>query len=546
MTGSGNQPTSRVPAGTVLLWLLAAAVAVFMVVPIGYLAVRAAAAGDGVWALVLRPRTLQLLGHTLLLAAVVTGLALVLSVPLAWLTTRSDLPGRRFWSVALAVPLAIPSYLGAYTLLAAIGPRGMVQQLLDGWGLGLRVPDITGFPGAVLALTLFSYPYIYLNTRAALLRLDPAWEEAARSLSSSPWSTFRRVVLPNLRPALVSGALLVSLYVFSDFGAVSFMRFDTFTRVIYLQYQAAFDRTYGAALSLVLVFCTLLVLVAEFATRGRARYYRQGPGTQRRAPVTRLGPWRWPALILCGSVVTAAIILPVAVIFYWLARGVAGGQGLAAVARAALNSVGVGLLGAILCVLLALPVALITSRNTGPAARLLEGATYIGYGLPGLVVALGLIFFAVNTARFMYQTLLLLLLAYVIMFLPQAMGAWRSALLQVNPRLEEAARSLGYGPWHAMFRVTLPLVMPGVLAGAALVFLTVLKELPATLLLSPIGFSTLATLIWTGTSEAFYARAAPAALLLLLASFLSVFFLFTGERTDLLPIWLRFLRRSSQ
>src|SRR5690606_14709305 len=223
-----------------------------------------------------------------------------------------------------------------------------------------------------------------------------------------------------------------------------------------------------------------------------------------------------------------------------------GGQALAAVGRAALHSVGVAFLGALLCVLLALPVALITSRSSGPAARLLEAATYIGYGLPGLVVALGLIFFAINTARFMYQTLVLLLLAYVIQFLPQAMGAWRSALLQVNPRLEEAARSLGYGPWQAMFRVTVPLVIPGVLAGAALVFLTVLKELPATLLLSPIGFSTLATLIWSGTSEAFYARAAPAALLLLLASFLSVFFLFSGERADLLPTWARFLRRNNQ
>lgn len=504
-----------------------------MVVPLVYLVLRAADVGGGIWAMLARPRTLKLLGQTVLLAAVVTGLSLILALPLAWLTTRSDLPGRRFWSVALAVPLAIPSYLGAYTLLAALGPRGMAQQVLGSLMGGWHFPDLTGFPGAVLALTLFSYPYIYLNARAALLRLDPALEEAARSLSLSRWSTFVRVMLPNLRPALVSGGLLVALYVFSDFGAVSFMRYDTFTRAIYIQYQAAFDRTYGAALSLVLVLCTIFVLGGEFVTRGRNRYHRLGPGSERRPVMTALGKWRLPALVFSSTVLFAALVLPVTVIMFWLFRGMAMGQYMAPVGRAALNSVGVAGLGALACVVLAAPVALITSRQTGWAARLIEGATYIGYALPGLVVALGLIFFALTAMRSLYQSLILVIIAYVVMFLPQAAGSWRTALMQVNPRLEEAARSLGHGPWQTMARVTIPLAAPGVLAGAALVFLTVLKELPATLLLSPIGFSTLATIIWSGTTEAFYSRVAPAALLLLLASFLSVFFLFAGEGNKL-------------
>lgn len=532
------------PGSSMILWVLAVAIIGVMLLPIVYLAVRASTVDGNVWQLVARPRTWQLLGRTLLLATTVTGLSTLLALPLAWLTTRSDLPGRRFWSVALAVPLAIPSYLGAYTLLAALGPYGMVRQLL-GPALDSRFfPDITGFPGAVLALTLFSYPYVYLNVRAAMMRLDPTLEEAARSLSLGSWRTFVRVVLPNLRPAIVSGGLLVALYVFSDFGAVSFMRYDTFTRAIFIQYQAAFDRTYGAVLSLVLIGCTMLVLAAEAFTRGRTRYYRLGPSSGRRAPLVKLGPWRVPALILASLVVLTALVLPLAVVLFWLFRGLASAQVMVPVGQAALNSIFVALLGALAGVLLAAPIAFVASRSFGLVAKAVESAAYIGYALPGLVVALGLIFFSINTAPGLYQTLPLLIFAYVVMFLPQAVGAWRTSLLQVNPRLEEAARGLGHSPWQVLRRVTLPLVTPGVLAGAALVFLTVLKELPATLLLSPIGFSTLAAVIWSGTTEAFYARAAPAALLLLLASFLSVFFLFTGEahRPPRYP-WDRFRRK---
>lgn len=519
-----------VAAPGALAWVLAWSVAGLVFIPVVYLLLRAGGADQGIWRLILEPRTLRLLANTLLLALVVTGAAVVLAVPMAWLTTRSDLPGRRFWTVALAVPLAVPSYLGAYTLIAALGPRGMLQQLLAG-PLGIqRLPDLYGFSGAALALTLFSYPYVYLTVRGSLLRTDPALEEASRSLGYGPLATFWRVVLPNLRPAIASGALLVALYVFSDFGAVSFMQFDTFTRAIYTQYLAAFDRTYGAVLSLLLIFCTGLVLAGEAWTRGRARHDRVGPGLQRRAAVVPLGRWRVPALLFCGAVTILGIGLPLAVVFYWLVNSGEGAAAWTVVWEALVNSVTVAALAALVTVAMALPVARVAARSRSVWSRVVEGASYVGYALPGIVVALGLVFFGIHAAWPLYQTLTMLLFGYAVLFLPQAVGALRSSFLQINPHVEEAARTLGAGSGRTLRTVTLPLLRPGVTAAAALVFLTTIKELPATLLLGPTGFRTLATVVWSTTSEVFYGRAAPAALVLMMVSFLSVAFLLADHR----------------
>ena len=183
------------------------------------------------------------------LAAAVTATAIALALPLAWLTTRTDLPGRRLWATLVTLPLVVPSYIGAYLLVSASGPRGFLQD-----ALGVeQIPSIYGFPGAWLALTLFTYPLVLLPVRSALRRLDPQLEDAARAMGRSPGEAFRSVVMPQLVPAIGAGALLVALYVMSDFGAVSIMRFDSFTREIYISYNSGFDRTPPAALGAVLV-----------------------------------------------------------------------------------------------------------------------------------------------------------------------------------------------------------------------------------------------------------------------------------------------------
>jgi iron(III) transport system permease protein len=513
-----------------LVWVPAAVVAAALFLPLVYLVVRSLEEGWAEFAEVLLDgETLAVLGRSALLAAVVTGASVMVAVPLAWLTVRTDLPGRRGWAVLATLPLVIPSYVGGFVLVSALGPRGMLQGALEPLGVE-RLPEIYGFPGAALALTLFSYPYIFLTVRSALRGMDPALEEAARSLGTGAWTTFFRVTLPQMRPAMVAGALLVALYSLSDFGAVSLLQYDSFSREIYIQYRSAFDRTPAAILALMLVALTAAILLVEDRTRGRGRYHRSAAGGARSGAVVALGRWRWPALLFCGGVVGLALAAPVGVLAFWLVRGLAEGEPLRPLWMATWSSVYASGLAAGVVALAALPVAVLAVRFPGRVAGLVERMTYLGYALPGIVLAFSLVFFGANYAPWAYQTLGLLIFAYAVHFLPQAVGATRAALLQVNPSVEEVARGLGRGPAGVVVTVTAPLASSGILAGAALVFLTTMKELPATLLLSPTGFETLATRIWSATTDAFFARAAAPALLLILLSAVPMYLILIRER----------------
>lgn len=526
---SPTRPAFRAPAP---VWVPALAVAAAMLLPLVYLVLRVAGAGAGAFALLWRPRTLDLLLRTTGLALTVTVATVLIAVPLAWLTTRTDLPGRRVWSVLTVLPLVLPSYVGGFSFVAALGPRGMLQQLLSRPFGVERLPEIYGFPGAWLVLTLFTYPYVLLSVRAAMQGLDPALEEAARGLGCNRWQAFWRASLPQLLPAITAGALLVALYALSDFGVVSLLHFDSFTRAIYMQYQASFDRTLAAGFALVLVGLTALILFLESLARGRVAQQRRQATAARPQPVVRLGRWRWPALLFCGLIVSLGLGLPVLVLTYWLLRGLAQGLPLAPVVLAAWNSFYASGLAAVAALLAALPVAILAVRYPGPVSALLERVAYTGYALPGIVITLALVFFGARYATPIYQTIVLLVFAYVVRFLPQAIGSARTALLQVSPRLEEAARGLGRSWGQVLFQVTIPLTRPGLIAGAALVFLTAMKELPATLLLSPIGFKTLATASWRAAAEGYFAEAAAPALLLVLVSGLSLFFLTGMSRAE--------------
>ena len=496
--------------------LPAALVAAAMVLPLLYLVIRASEAGlEEISEVVFDVSSLEVMARSVLLAVVVTAVAVGIAVPLAWLTVRTDLPGRRVWAVLAALPLVVPSYVGGFVLVSTMGPRGLLRDALAPLGVE-RLPSIYGLPGAALALSLFTYPYVFLTVRAALRGMDSSFEEAARSLGSGRWATFFRITLPQLRPAIVAGALLVALYALSDFGAVSLLHYDTFSAEIYIQYKSAFDRTPAAILALMLVVLVAAVLAVEHRTRGRANYGGRGGAAVAR-PVP-LGRWRWPALVFCGGVVSLALVLPVGVLVYWLVRGLAAGETLDPVWESAWNSVFVSGLAAGVAVLAALPVAVLAVRFPGRISGFVERLSYVGFALPAIALALALVFFGSNYVPALYQTLALLVFAYVVHFLPQALGAIRAALLQARPSVEEAARSLGRGPLGVLATITVPLARSGLVAGAALVFLTTMKELPATLLLGPIEFDTLATEVWNATSGAFFARAAGPALLLILIS----------------------------
>jgi len=495
--------------------------------PLLYLVVRALGAGQEGLDYLLNIRTLNVIVNSLVLTAAVVTAAALIGIPFAWLTARTDLPFRRFWLVGGLLTLVIPSYIGAMMYIAAFGPRGLVQSLLEPLGI-TQIPSIYGFWGAFLAITLFTYPYVVLPVRAALLNMDPALEESARSMGLNRWKVFFRVTLPQLRPALASGMLLTALYTLSDFGAVSLMKYDAFTRVIYMQYTNSFDRHRAAILSLVLVAVTLGLIVMERRAANKYRNYRIGVGCQRQITPTPLGKWRVPALIFCGMLVVVGVVTPVVVLAFWFVSG--AGEKSVELLQPTLNTLSAGGVTALVVGLVALPPAMLSTRTNSRFNRWLVQFAYLGNVLPGLVVALALVFFAANYLPALYQTFPMLILGYSTRFLPLSIGSTASALTQINPRFEEIGRSMGLRSWQVMLRITAPLARGGILAGMALVFLSTMKELPTTLLLSPTGFETLPTEIWTAHAQVQMSRLGGPSLLLIAVSALSLFIMLRQEK----------------
>lgn len=518
------------PRGFSVITFLALLVAAMMALPITYLIIRATASGSDAIEIIAQVETVKILIRTFLLALSVMLAALAIALPVAWFTVRTDMPCRKILSVLTALPLVVPSYVSAIALISAFGPRGLVQQLLEKpFGID-RLPEIYGFPGAWLALTLSTFPYLLLSIRGSLVGMDPALEEAGRSLGKGRWATFTKVTFPHLRPAIAAGGLLITLYVLSDFGAVALMGFDSFTRVIFVQFEAAFERTTAIALSCLLGIFTIGLVIAEQSARGRARYHSVGTGTQKYPQLTKLGRGRWLAFAFCVFVVLVSLGMPIAVLLYWLSEGLSRNVAVEFPTQAILNGVYVSGFAALFAIVAAIPVIVLAVRSPGKLSRIIEVMTWTGFALPGIVVALSLVFFGINVATPFYQTLPMLIFAYCVLFLPVATGAVRTSLLQVNPNIEEASRSLGRTPLRTLLSITLPMVMPGIIVGAALVFLTSMKELPATLLLAPAGFRTLATQLWAATDAASYTQAAVPALLLILVSAIPVGLLLYKER----------------
>ncbi|HWO83482.1 MAG TPA: iron ABC transporter permease [Solirubrobacterales bacterium] len=509
----------RAPLGLLGLGALIGAAAVL---PAAYLVVVIAGDLSAALEVAFSSRALETLLRTAALTAAVVAASLAIALPIGWLTVRTDLPGRRLWTVLCTLPLVIPSYVGAYLLVAALGPNGLLQEAL---GVN-RLPSIYGFAGAWLVLTLFTYPLALIPLRATLRRIDPQLEDAARAMGRSPLEVFRTVVLPQLWPVLAAASLLVALFTISDFGAVSILRFQSFTAEIYVAYQSSFDRVAAAALGAVLVVAMLVLLLASSRVRGARAVHRLGPGTLRPTQPYRLGRWKWPALIFCSLIVLVAFVLPVGVLIYWASKGIStGSTSLNTIAALGGNSLLIAVWAAVVGAVAALVVAALAVRYPSRTTRLVERLAHGGYALPGILVALGLVFFATRAVPALYQTIGLLVFAITIHYLPLAIGPIGSSLVQLSPRIEEAARGMGRGPTEVFRTITIPLARGGMMAGAALVFLHAMKELTVTLILSPIGFKTLATDIWTQTTYGFYEASAIPALVLLAVAAIPVYLL---------------------
>ena len=510
VTGTRRRARSRrAPWWLVLPSVVAAVVAVL---PIWYLIARTGSVSTLVEVLA-TPATVALTLRSVMLTVTVTLLAVMIGVLCAWLVARTDLPGARFWPVALVLPLAVPSYISAFVWLDV-------------------APGLAGFPGAVLVLTMTTFPYVFLPAVAALRRIDPAQEEVAASLGMGRWQVARRVTIPQIRTSVAAGALLVALYVLSDFGAVALMRYEVFTWVIYGAYRSGFDPTRAAALAVLLVLLAAILVASEARVRGAVRT-RTGSGVARVGRGVPLRRATAPALGLLVGVLVLGVVVPAVTITSWLLEGVGAAADLGQFWSALAATLQLSTLAALACLALAIPVGVLAARYPGRLSASLERTTYIGHALPGIVVAIAMVYVGVRLLRPIYQQTPLLVLAYVVLFLPLAVAAVRASVEHSPVRAEEVARSLGLDRWATLRRVTLPLAAPGLAAGAAMVFLTTMKELPATLLLHPTGTETLATMLWRFMLVSDYSSAAPyAALIVLGAALPAVMLARVGRRAQ--------------
>lgn len=493
------------------LLLVASLTALLVTAPVVYVAVRALAEDNERWGVLFDERLASLLWNTFALASVVGVVAGFLGVSLSWLINRTDLPARGLLRWLVALPLAIPPYVGAMTYLIVFGPRGWVARAWDATPV-----DMYSFLGVAFVLSVFTYPYVYLVVGSAMGRLGQTQEDAASSLGLGRIAVLGRVTLPMLRPAIGAGVILVVLYVLSDFGAIALLRYSTFTSAIYYQ-MGGFDTGAAAILSVVLIVLTLAVLWMEALTRRRARFYEMS-GVSRAPRRIALGAWRWVALAYALSILTFSAFIPLAVLLYWCGWAVFVTGLDPDFLGFASNTLQAAGLAAGVAMILAIPVVYLQSRHPSPASRAVDRLAHSGYALPGVIVGLGLIFFSLRLAPEIYGTMLIVTAAYVIRFLPQALQSTAASLATVSPRIDEAARAAGLSPVATLVTVISRLILPGVLAGGALVFVSAAKELPATLLLRPAGFDTLSVRVWVEASEGSYDLAAPPAMLIVLMS----------------------------
>ena len=504
-----TEAPGRVGRPPVALAVGAIAVAAVAVIPLAYLAVRSLEAGGAALAALLRPRVVELLVNSVMLAASVGIACLVLGTASGWVLARVRLPLRAAWLVLAALPLAVPSYLAAYGWLVA-------------------APGLAGFWPSWLVLTMACTPYVTLPVAAALRSSSGELEAVARSLGRSALRVFLTVTWHRIAPAALAGVLLAMLYSLSDFGAVSMLRFQTLTWGIHSAYSSSFDRSLAALLSVALVLLALLVVVTERRLRRRV----QAAPARSSSPSVPLG---WQLTPLVGALVIVpllGVLLPLASLLTRLLQAASLRDiDVERFLAATVATLGLGAAAALVTVLLALPVATLASRYSGGLSSAVESLSFIGQAVPGIVVGLSLVFFTLAVVPALYQGVAALVFAYAVLFLPRAIGSVRAGLALVPTRLLDVSRSLGAGGVASWVRVTLPLALPSVGVAACLVAISAAKELPATLMLRPTGISTLATELWGRTAVSEFGAAAPyAAMLVLVAAVPAV--LLSGVASD--------------
>lgn len=483
----------------------------------------------------------DLVVNTLVLMAGVGAGVLVLGVGLAWLTSLCEFPGRRFFDWALMLPLAIPAYVLAFVAIALLDFTGPVQTTLrEVFGAdGYWFPDIRSTGGVITVMALVLYPYVYMLSRSAFLAQGRSPLDAARSLGLGPWRAFFRVALPMARPAIIAGLSLALMETLADFGTVAVFNYDTFTTAIYKAWFGLFNLQAASQLASLLLLVVALALTGERLMRGRARFHElSGAGRPVRFRLT--GGRAWLASGAAGLVFTVAFVAPVGQLLLW-AWGIVRADLDPRYWQLLWNTLSLGASAAVVTVTGALLLVFAKRFGKGAVNAGAVSVATLGYALPGSVLAVGImlvftgmdnflasvghIFSPEGGAPMLTGTIAALLLAYLIRFLAVAFGPTDSAMERIRPSLPEAARSLGARPAQIFREVYLPLLRPGILTALLLVMVDVMKEMPATLLLRPFGWDTLAVRIYEMTSEGEWERAALPAITLVAAGLLPVMIL---------------------
>ena len=477
------------------------------------------------WSSLWSARLPELFGNTLKLAVIVALGSFVLGVSSAWLITRREFFGRRVAVWLMILPLTIPTYVFAHIYTTLVEADGWLGQVwLTIFGSDALPPDLYNIFGVAFVLSLAGFSYVFLLVSDALTRSRSDIEEAAQLHGLAPRQVFWRISLPMLRPAIAAGLALVVLHVVSDFGAVSMLRFQTFTLSIYLQMEGRMNLEAAAGLSMVLVLLSLSFLILERFFRDRQRYYSAAQAQRpKRRPASALEQvviWAW-----LGGISLFAFFLPLAWMLVWSYDAWAQDLLSSEFWGYVQNSLVVSVIAATAATVAAFPVALFHARLRNRISQSYLHLASIGFVLPGPVIALGILSFVLALLPFIYGTLLVLLLAMIIRFLPLAVQAQEASVQQLSPSIEEAGRSLGARPWENMTRVIIPVLRTGLVSAWVLVFIDTLKELPATLLLRPTGFDTLPVRIWVEASEEMLELAAPSALMLMIGTLPVIWFL---------------------
>ncbi len=469
-------------------------------------------------------QTLSPLIRTINLTIVVTLSAAILGTGLAWLTIRTDLPSRRILKIILPLPLVFPTFVGAAAFIRTLNPGGLANNLVEKIGIE-KTLELHGLFGAWLVLTLFTYPYVFLPVAARLKNLASSLEESARLLGDSSWSTFRKIILPQIASSLLAGSLLVFLYTISDFGAVQLMRYDTLTRAIWTTRLNNQPVSFALAVIL-LTFAALAVIIETLISR---RFRKPDTSTQAETVLISLGKWKPIAITASWLVVFLALITPTIALGDWAADGLLrefrGGRPLFIdfedIIEPTINTAWISMLTALIAAAIVLPVSYLVARYKSSIGNTANAIMTSTFAMPGLLIALSMFFWTLKNswaAEHLRGTIFILIFAYLVRFSAQALGPARASVASIPPSLEDASQVLGASKIKRFFTIDIPVIAPGLLAGSGLVLLSTMKELPITLLVAPFEFPTLTTKIFQSFEDAFVAEGGLLALILVLLS----------------------------